>query len=246
VLASDRTPVNLGEVRVIATGERLIPGTSVGLAADKNYYQVNLRVTNVVSRALDAAQFYSELVDGAGNRYPLSPQGSSAAGAAGWASGLLKAGDVLTLTAGFEVPYGMQGPSLQWMFSTAKTSPDIAKVAIPYKTLATVPTPVATAISQAKVQLISAQIAPDGTEVRFVGNITNLSSQPLDVNLTDLQLATEAGALSPINKTLPPIPWVVAPGEAPLTFQVNFSRPAPGPAYFTVLGKVWRITIPAN
>ncbi len=66
-------PVNLGDARVVATNYRLVPGGNVGLTEGKNLYQIDIRVTNVVTRILDAAQFYTELSDGQGNKYQLAP-----------------------------------------------------------------------------------------------------------------------------------------------------------------------------
>lgn len=62
---------------------------SSGVAAGCNYYQVNLQVTNMVTHIVDAGHF-TELVDGTGNRYALSPPGLTAANASGWAKGALQ------------------------------------------------------------------------------------------------------------------------------------------------------------
>ena len=67
--------VNLGDARMSAIDSRLVPGGSAGLSEGRNFYQVNLRVTNITTRVLDATQFFAELSDGGGNRYQSGARG---------------------------------------------------------------------------------------------------------------------------------------------------------------------------
>ncbi len=228
-------PVNLGDGRVVALNARLVPGGSAGLIEGKNYYQVNIRVTNVVTRILDAAQFYTELSDGQGNRYQLAPAGASAAGAYGWAAGALQPGASLTATAAFEVPSSMAGPYLEWRFALDPANPYVAKVAIAYQPIFVDPTPVATAQPRVRVDIAAANISPDGTELNVIGNLTNLTGEPLTVSLKDTQLKGADGLLTPLNSSsLPGLPWEVNPNGT-LTFKLTFAKPAQLPATFTLL-----------
>jgi len=240
--AANGVPVNLGDVQVTALSERLVPGNSVGLPPGRNYYQVNLQITNLITRLLDASQFFTELTDGEGNKYVLSPSGSAASGAAGWAQGALQPGSTTTVTAGFEVPETMQGPTLTWQFAIDANSPYIARVALPYKALPVVPVATTPPEAVAEVNVLNANISPEGNELRVVGTIRNLTSEPLPVTLTDVQLSTASGALTPVNGTLPAVPWSVEPGQT-LAFQINFARPpeGSGSVYFTLMGENFEI-----
>lgn len=236
-------PVNLGDARVVAYETRLVPGGSAGLTEGKNYYQVNIRVTNVVTRILDTAQFYAELVDGQGNRYQLAQPGATAAGGLGWAQGALQPGASVTATAAFEVPNSMAGPFLEWRFSLDGQNPYVARVAIPYMPIFVEPTPVATRQPRVRVDIANANISPDGTEISVIGNLTNLTDQALTVSLQNAALAGPDGARAPLNSSLPPLPWEVNP-NATLTFKLTFAMPVQFPATFTLLEQ--SVTISPN
>lgn len=235
--AANGVPVNLGDVEVTALSERLVPGNAVGLPAGRNYYQVNLQITNLITRLIDASQFFTELTDGEGNKYALAPAGAAAQGAAGWAQGALQPGATTTVTAAFEVPETMQGPTLTWNFAVDKNSPYVARVALPYKALPPAIVPTSPPEAVAEVNVLNANISPEGNELRVVGTIRNLTSEPLPVTLTDLQLTTASGGLTPVNGTIPSVPWSIDPGQT-LAFQINFARPpeGSGAVYFTLLG----------
>ena len=243
-------PINLGDVRVVATGQRLLPGAQVGLPAGKNYYQVNLQVTSLVTHIVDGGQFFTELVDGAGGKYSRSDPGSDAAVANGWAKGALQpkgqAGDTMTVTAGFEVPDTMAGPSLTWLFAVDDKAPEIAKVAIPHKPLVVLPTIVPTGAPRADVKIVNANISPEGNELRIVGEITNLTAEPLIISLADIKLDTASGQAIALNQSIPPLSpaWTVNPGAA-LTFQLNFVRPPGGTEVVLTLFER-RFSIPVN
>jgi hypothetical protein len=241
-LTSVGTVINLGDVRVSALNQRLLPGNSVGLPAGKNYFQVDFEVTSMITDILDAAQFYTELSDGAGNVYVLSPNGSSANGAAGFSKGALQAGQTLTATAGFEVPSTMPGPTLEWRFALAQGQPEIARVAIPYRPILAVPTSEPTKTPNARITIVGANINAEGTEVRIVGTAQNLTQQFLAASLTDVKLSSESGQLFPLQSALPAFPWNIQPGET-LTFQLAFVRPqGAGSVIFTMFGQSFKIS----
>ncbi len=240
------TPINLGDARVRALSQRLVPGSSVGLPAGKNYLQVDFEVTNVVTRILDASQFFSELADSSGMVFPLSRDASAAGGGRGFAQGALQAGETMTATAGFEVPSTLPGPSLEWRFALDSASPYIARVAIPYRPIALLPTPVPTDAPIADVTITSAQISPEGNELRIVGSVRNLTGQFLSGSLRDVSLRGPEGQLYPLNASLPAFPWNITPGET-LVFQLSFARPqTSAPVVFTLFGQSYRICEPAQ
>ena len=243
-LTAKNVPVNLGDVRVKALDTRLVQGGAVGLPSGKNYYQVDLQVTSQITSLVDASQFYAELYDSQGVKYIVSPQASAAAGARGWAQGALQPGGSLTVTAGFEVPDNLQGPTLIWVFAVDKTTPILAKVALSYKAQSAQPTPTVAAARVAEVNLLNVNISPEGNELRVVGTLRNLTDKPLTVNLQNVELSTNGGALLGLNQSLPGLPWNIAPGET-LAFQLNFNRPPPGSsAYFSLFGEAFEIPVP--
>ncbi|MCX7940113.1 MAG: hypothetical protein N2545_11860, partial [Thermoflexales bacterium] len=242
-LTSVGVPINLGEIRVTVNAHRLVRGAEVGLPLGRNYYQVDFEVMSLLTgtQVLDAAQFFAELRDASGATYPLSRAASSAAGGRGFTQGALQAGQVLNATAGFEVPDTLAGPVLEWRFALNKNTPYVARVALPYRELVITPTPAPTPVPVAEVTLLNANISPDGTELRVVGLVRNLTNAVLSGSLRDVSLRMPDGQFVPINSVLPAFPWEIAPGET-LAFQINFVRPAgSGPAVFTLYNQSYEI-----
>lgn len=245
-LTSVGTPINLGDARVRVLNQRLVPGTSAGLPAGMNYFQVDFEVTNIVTQVLDASQFFAELADGSNVAYPLSAKGSSAANARGFTQGALQPGQTITATAGFEVPSTMPGPSLEWRFALERGNPYIARVAIPYRPILVAPTAVPTPAPVAEVTIAGAQISPEGNELRIVGNARNLTDRFLSGSLADVSLGGPGGQLYPLNSSLPAFPWNITPGET-LVFQLSFARPQTSePVTFTLFGQSFRICEPTQ
>jgi hypothetical protein len=237
-------PVNLGDVRVYAYDYAIVPGREVGLLEGRSMMQVNLQVTNLMTELLDSAQFNVELIDGRGEKYPLSLPGTTAAGGAGWRKGVVEAGKSVTLTSAFEVPAGMPGPMLEWTFRTQPESPYVARVMIPYEAEpAPIPTPTPVPPSRLRIDVANANISPDGTEISIIGNLTNLTGDALTVSLQDVALAGADGTRAALSTSLPQVPWEVSPG-ATLTFKLSFVMPVQLPATLTVLDQ--RVVIGGN
>ena len=233
-------PINLGDVRVTALNSRLLPGTSVGLPADRNYFQVDIEVTSLITHHLDASQFTTQLIDAAGNQYSLSEQASFAAGGSGWTQGALAPGATLTATAGFEVPANMPGPKLEWDFAAEEGNPYLARISVPYEQLVVQPTQEPTVAPVAEVTLLNVNITPEGNELRIVGTVRNLTDKFLPVSLRDISLSS-GSSLSALNSSLPAFPWSITPGET-LAFQLTFARPPGGsPAIFTLFDQSFQI-----
>ncbi len=234
-------PINLGDVRVRTLSARLIPGMSVGLPADQNYYQVNVEISSLVTRVLDATQFTAQLIDSGGNRYPVSESASSADGGLGWTRGALSGGQTITATSGFQVPVTMPGPRLEWNFATEANNPYIARVTLPYEQIVVAPTAQPTEAPVAEVNLLNVSISPEGNELRVVGTVRNLTDRFLPVSLRDFSLES-GGNLTALNASLPALPWSITPGET-LAFQLTFSRPPGGqPAIFRMFNQAFEIS----
>jgi hypothetical protein len=244
-LNSVGTPINLGDVRVKALNQRLVPGTSVGLPAGSNYFQVDFEVTSLLTdttKVIDAAQFFTELSDGNGMVFQLSQDGSSASGAKGFSKGALQPGQTITATAGFEVPNTLAGPTLEWKFAPDVSTPYIGRVAIPYRPIFNELTAAPTAAPIAEVTILAANIAPEGNEIRIVGTARNLTDQFLSGSLRDASLSGPDGQLVPLTNALPAFPWNITPGET-LAFQLSFSRPqTPGPYIFSLYGQSYQVS----
>lgn len=240
------TLINLGDAQVRAINHRLLTGTSVGLDAEKSYLLVDFEVTNVVTRILDASQFFSELADPTGAIFPVSRQISTIAGGRGFTQGALQPGETITATAGFELPITLAGPNLEWRFALDDASPYVAKVAIPYRPIILAPTPTPTSQPSAEVTILNVQISPEGTELRVVGSVRNLTSQFLSGSLRDVSLSGPEGQQYPLNSSLPAFPWSITPGES-LVFQLSFARPQTSQAViFTLFGQSYRICEPGQ
>jgi len=245
-LSAVGTPINLGEVRVKVLGYRLLSGTTVGLSAERAYLQVDFEVTNIVTRILDATQFFSALADTSNITYPLSIEGSQAAGGRGFTRGALQPEQTVAGTAGFELPANLPGPTLEWRFAIDKETPYIARVAIPHQPLVSEPTPIPTQPPRAEVTIVNAQISPEGNELRVVGSVRNLTGQFLSASVSDASLSGPGGQLYPLNSSLPAFPWSITPGEA-LVFQLSFARPqSAGPFTFTLFDQNFRICEPGQ
>lgn len=240
-LAAVGVPVNLGDIRVLATNQRLLPGGSVGLPSGKNYLQVDFAVTNLITDYIDAAQFFTQLTDGAGNAYPLSLAGAKANGAVGFTQGALSPGKTVTGTAAFEVPSTMVGPTLEWKMALSNTTPYVARVAIPYRPILAEPTVEPTGQPKVRVTIVSANITSEGNELRIVGSVQNLTNEFLQVSLPDVSLSSANGQQYPLTASLPAFPWSVQPNES-LTFQLSFTRPPNGPVTFTMFDQAFSLS----
>ena len=235
------SPINLGDVRVTALGSRMLSGASVGLPADQNYLQVDLQVTSLVTRVLDASQFTTVLIDQAGNRYALSSVGSFVAGAAGWTQGALLPGETITATAAFSIPVELSGNRVEWNFTIEPDNPYLARVTIPFQPQALQPTAAPTVAAVAEVALLNVNISPQGNELRIVGTAKNMTDKLLTVSLRDIQLSSNNNLVA-LNSSLPALPWTITPGES-LAFQVTFARPPAGaPAIFTLFGQTFEVS----
>jgi hypothetical protein len=237
-LSPMRLPINLPDARVRVTGDKYVVGSSVGQAG-KNFYQVNIELTNTSTRTLDAAQFVTQLIDANGVKYQVSPVASQAAGAPGWLQGQIGPGATLNATAGFDMPETIAGPKLEWTFATNPINgTPVARVSLPYRP-PTVTAPAAPPVTS-EVSVLNASFSPEGNELRVVGTVRNATTQPLNVTLRDVTLIS-GNTSSAVISSLPAMPWVVQPGET-LAFQLNFNRPPGGAlAILTILGQSFEI-----
>ncbi len=241
VLNPARYPINLEDLRIRVTGDLLVPGNTVGLATGKNYYLVNVELSNTSAQPIDMAQFFTELVDGNKTRFALSRAAAQSGGGRGWPQGgVLAPGQTVSYSAGFEVPDTMSGPRLEYRFAASANTPSVAMVSLPYsppQPTAAPPGPVPLA---ADITIVTANLVPESNELRIVGSVVNRGTTQVQVSLKDVTVSS-GGVSSALTNAIPAVPWTIPPGES-LAFQVSFTRPAGGqPATFKVLDQAFEI-----
>ncbi len=93
----------------------------------------------------------------------------------------------MTVTAGFEVPSAMQGPYLEWRFAWIRRTRmwrgwrfRISQNLSSRRR--------ATAQPRVRLEILAANVSPEGNEVNIVGQITNLTGETLIISQKDAAL----------------------------------------------------------
>lgn len=193
------------------------------------FYLVDYQMQNTGATAVDTSRLRLVLSDEVGNQYALNPTASQL-GNNPMLAGLLAAGQTVQATAGYQVPIALNSANLRWVVTHTQTDAEI-QVNIPFGT--------ADEASQAQITLQQGTVSLDGTSLMLAGQITNLGSQPLVVEDTDLRLESE-GTVHLLLSTNPGFPWVVGPG-ATLPFSVTFQRPVGSSAVFSLLNQPFQL-----
>ena len=128
----------------------------------------------------------------------------------------------------------MAGPYLELKFALEAQNPYVARVAVPYQPVFLEPTAEPTSQPKVRVDILGANISPEGNELNVIGNVTNLTDKAIVVSPQNTSLKGVDGALSPLNGSLPGFTWEINPG-ATLTFKLSFAKPAQLPATFSLL-----------
>ena len=204
------------------------PEAPVGFA----FYLVEYQVQNSGSTGFDSTLLQSVLLDSFGNQYALNNTASTL-GNYPTLFGLINPSQLVQTTTGFQIPLELSGPNLRWRLTRSDTG-EFMEVNIPFADQD------ATAQS-AQISLLAVEVSLDGTNVLMSGQITNLASQALVVNETDLQLQGDDGGYYLLLSTNPGFPWVVSPGGS-ITYQVMFQRPSGSQAIFTLLNQPFSLT----
>ena len=221
----------LGTLQVTVTGATHLlsrPEAPVGFA----FYLVEYQVQNSGSTGFDSTLLQSVLLDSFGNQYALNNTASTL-GNYPTLFGLINPSQLVQTTTGFQIPLELSGPNLRWRLTRSDTG-EFMEVNIPFADQD------ATAQS-AQISLLAVEVSLDGTNVLMSGQITNLASQALVVNETDLQLQGDDGGYYLLLSTNPGFPWVVSPGGS-ITYQVMFQRPSGSQAIFTLLNQPFSLT----
>ena len=203
------------------------PEVPAGLAV----LHVDYQIQNVGVSAVDAASLSMVLIDDFGNLYALNPAASQI-GNNPPLSGFIQPGQTVVATAGYQIPTGLTSSVLRWQVTISGTGSQI-EVVLPLGE--TVASP-----QEASVQVQEVSIVNNGTDLLIVGQITNLGSQPLLVDVTDLSLSS-SGTVFLMLSVNPAFPWSVPAGQT-VQFSVTFQRPPGSEAVFTVLGQSFQLT----
>jgi hypothetical protein len=180
---------------------------------------------------VDANSLSLVLIDDFGNLYALNPTASQI-GNNPPLSGSIQPGQTVVATAGYQIPTGITSSVLRWQVTISGTGSQI-EVILPLGE--TVASP-----QQASVLVQEVNIVNNGTDLLIVSQITNLGSQPLLVDVTDVSL-TSSGTVYLMLSVNPAFPWTVPPGQT-IQFAVTFQRPPGSEAIFTVLGQSFQLT----
>jgi hypothetical protein len=227
-------PVEIGEtaqlddLQITAIGASFVfdrPEIPPGFA----FYLVDYQIQNTGATAVDTSQLRLVLTDEVGNQYALNPTASQL-GNNPMLAGLLGAGQTVQATAGYQVPVALNSANLRWIVTHTETDAEI-QVNIPFGA--------GNDAGDVSVTLQQGTVSLDGTSLLLVGQITNLGSQPLVVEGTDLFLESE-GTFHLLLSTNPGFPWVVGPGQT-LPFSVTFQRPVGSSAVFSLLNQPFQL-----
>ncbi len=220
-------PVRVGDAQVTVlkgyaerSGEDLLPGTM--------RYLVEFSVENAGAVPLDTGLFTMRLVDGGGNEYLLSPA-ASAAGEGGPLDGEVEPSVTVAGTAGYLVPETLVGPALTWTFNPQPGSELQVRVNIPYESGAQ-----PTAEGQAIVTIGDAFLNSAGDVLIIEGEVENVGTGPVTVELDDISLTSSAG-MGELRMAAPQLPWTIEPGQTQV-IELQYKRPDASTVLLMLLG----------
>jgi hypothetical protein len=195
-------------------------------------FLVDFSLQNVGLTAIDTNNYRFVLSDELGNQYALNPIASQL-GNYPPLSGFVNAGQMVSATAGYQIPAGLVSPNLTWTV----TAPDGAQVQAIFPFTAG-----GDAGQSAVVTLQEATITADLNNLVIVGQITNIGAQPLVVAPEDISLLTPAGSAYILLATNPIFPWAVPPNQT-LQFALTYQRPiGADSAIFTILNQSFELS----
>lgn len=203
------------------------PEAPAGLAI----FHVDYQIQNVGAAAVDANSLSMVLIDDFGNLYALNPAASQI-GNNPPLTGLIQPGQTVAATAGYQIPSGLTSSVLRWQVTISGTGSQI-EVVLPLGE--TVASP-----QEASVLVQEVSVVNNGTDLFIVGQVTNLGSQPLLVDVSDVSLSS-GGTVFLMLSVNPAFPWSVPAGQT-VQFGATFQRPPGLEAIFTVLGQSFQLT----
>ncbi len=232
-LAKIEEPVRVDDLLVLVTEGHVAP-TETDVEAGMMVYMVEYAIENVGTDPVRTDWVSTQLQDGAGNRYLMSPAASALGTFGPLLGGELKPGTIVRASAGYIVPVKLAGPALIWTFWPHTGSSSRANVIIPHETTGRPISP-----DQYSVAITDVFLNLRGDVLHIQGEIRNTGENPLTVGLSDITLTSSAG-LSDLLLAAPPLPWTVQPGQTQV-IELQYSTPAASAALLTILGYSFEI-----
>lgn len=221
----------LGDLQITPEATSFITGRPE-VPAGFGVFLVDFRLQNVGMTAIDTNNYRFVLSDELGNQYALNPIASQL-GNYPPLGGFLNAGQIVSATAGYQIPAGLVSPNLTWTV----TAPDGAQVQAIFPFTAG-----GEAGQSAVVTLQEARITADLNNLVILGQITNIGAQPLVITPEEISLLTPAGSAYILLATNPIFPWAVPPNQT-LQFALTYQRPiGADSAIFTILNQSFELS----
>jgi hypothetical protein len=135
------------------------------------------------------------------------------------------------------VPETLAGPTLIWTFNPQPGSEVRASVSIPHEAAGEDEEPAVE--GQAEVTITDAFLSTSGDVLYIEGEVLNLGTGPLTVELSDVSLTSSAG-IGNLRTAAPPWPWTVQPNQTQV-IELQYERPDASAVLLTLLGYTFEI-----
>lgn len=232
-LAKIGEPVRVGDVLLTTTNAGAVRN-GIALEPETMVYLVEFTIENVGAEPWRADWVVSQLQDGAGNRYLMSPAASAVGEHGPLLGGEIQPGATVQASVGYIVPETLAGPALIWTFVPRSDAPSRANVVISYEAdTGSVPP------GQFTVSVTDAFLNMRGDVLHVEGEIRNAGEDQFRVGLSDISLTSSAG-MADLHLAAPPLPWTIEPGQTQV-IELQFARPNAPAALLTVLGYSFEI-----
>jgi hypothetical protein len=197
-------------------------------------YLVEYGIENVGAEPWPADGVVTNLLDGASNRYLMSPTASGLGESGPLLGGQVQPGAIVWASAGYVVPENLPGPALIWTFSPHAGSTSRVHVVIAHEEGAGTISP-----DRYSVTVTDVFLNLRGDVLHIEGEIRNLGDAPLTVGVSSISLTSSAG-MADLFLAAPPLPWTVEPGQSQVV-ELQYSKPNASSALLTILGYSFEI-----
>ena len=227
-LARVDEPVRVEDVLLTVTKGHTIR-SGIELEPETMVYLVEYAIENVGTEPWRSDWVTTQLQDGAGNRYLVSPFASAAGEYGPLPGGEVTPGAIVRGSAGYIVPEKLAGPALIWTFSPQTDARAQANVVISYQADALAVSP-----DQFSVAITDVFLNLRGDVLHIEGEIRNAGDNPFAVGLSDIGLTSSAG-MTELHLAAPPLPWTIEPGQTQV-IELQYAKPDASAALLTLLG----------
>lgn len=215
-------PAQIDNLQITVLGTTHLPNDP-SAPAGFAFFLIDYELRNLGTTSIDANGLRFSLVDQYGNQYALN----ALAGQLGnypLATGAVGAGQLLSATAGYQIPASLNSPSLRWVVEVGGNAGKV-EVNLPFSNQQDT--------QSAIVSILQAEVSLDGTSLLIQGQITNLGLSQLVINTENVSLSS-GGTVYLLFANNPGFPWVIEAGQT-IPFTVTFQRPQESSALLTIL-----------